>query len=206
MGTFWPQFNNARSVCAERNRVEARGFNLLQILDVEDLERTHSRILANLLNPRGTHGQGMLFLRRFLDHIGLAPVKSKLTASGTEVACELSVTNESIPDIRISCLPWLILLIENKVKADEHRAPDGKWQLEKYQEWLDEPEQVAEVKRLFFLTIHGGPSKSGVEDRDISYVHDLRKWLERSLECVAAPAVQHILRRYLETIDNLRNL
>src|SRR5437660_12720896 len=42
-------------------------FNIFQILRVGHLEvTTHSPILAELLNPKGRHGQGAAFLRLFL--------------------------------------------------------------------------------------------------------------------------------------------
>jgi len=46
---------------------EAEHFNVFQILKVQWAEtRTHSPFLANLLNPRGSHGQKALFLHTFL--------------------------------------------------------------------------------------------------------------------------------------------
>jgi hypothetical protein len=77
LGTFWPQFQDARVTYAESERREAPRFILLRLLGFVELEKTHSRILADLLNPRGTHGQNGLFLEGFLDHVGLGDIKPR---------------------------------------------------------------------------------------------------------------------------------
>jgi hypothetical protein len=81
LGIFWPQFEDARAAYAEHERTQASRFCLIRLLGIEELEKTHSRILADLLNPQGTHGQGRLFLEGFLDHIGLAHLKEKLVSN-----------------------------------------------------------------------------------------------------------------------------
>ena len=49
-------------------RATGEHFNIFQILRVGHLEvTTHSPILAELLNPKGNHGQGAVFLGRFLE-------------------------------------------------------------------------------------------------------------------------------------------
>ena len=42
-------------------------FNIFHILGVSHYENTHSTILAELLNPEGTHGLHNSFLKLFLD-------------------------------------------------------------------------------------------------------------------------------------------
>ena len=45
-------------------------FNIFTILDREtDEVKTHSAIIADLLNPDGLHGQGEVFARLFLDRL-----------------------------------------------------------------------------------------------------------------------------------------
>jgi PD-(D/E)XK nuclease superfamily len=196
---FWPQFEDARIAQRDRERMEASRFCLIRLLGVEELEKTHSRILADLLDPRGTHGQGSLFLEGFLDRIGLAEVRQKLSSSLSHVSVrsELAVTGEARPDIVISCVPWFIGVIENKIRSGE-----GYEQLKKYRAWLS-GQRVAK-KRLVYLTIYGRPSLSGAEDCSLSYARDVRLWLGACLKTVVAPAVEHALQRYLEVIAALR--
>lgn len=48
-------------------RREASEYNIFQILKLQTKEvRTHSAFLANLLKPDGSHGQGALFLKDFI--------------------------------------------------------------------------------------------------------------------------------------------
>lgn len=52
---------------AAEQRCTASAFNIFQVLGrIYDEVGTHSALLANLLNPQGSHGQGTLFLERFL--------------------------------------------------------------------------------------------------------------------------------------------
>ena len=55
------------AMSCELERQRASGFNLFRILGVAYLEvSTHSAILANLLDPRGSHAQGHVFFHAFL--------------------------------------------------------------------------------------------------------------------------------------------
>lgn len=55
-------------------------FNLFKTINVTtDEVRLHSRFLAELLNPAGTHGQESFFLNKFKNHIQPALEKGKKT-------------------------------------------------------------------------------------------------------------------------------
>src|SRR5690606_1578346 len=65
------QFLNEIKTIADsyKRMAEATGenFNIFSLLQVEtDEVRTHSRFIAELLNPNGTHNQGDVFLKKFL--------------------------------------------------------------------------------------------------------------------------------------------
>ena len=54
----------------ERAEVTGENFNVFSILDRESDEvKTHSAIIAELLNPQGSHSQGPLFLKLFLEKL-----------------------------------------------------------------------------------------------------------------------------------------
>ena len=55
-------------VIAARNREHGQSFNPLTLIKIG--ETSHSRLLGDLLNPHGSHGQGALFLDIFLTKIG----------------------------------------------------------------------------------------------------------------------------------------
>jgi len=57
------------------SRATGEQFNMFRVLGVGHLEvKTHSPILAELLNPKGKHGQGDVFLSLFLYRFEMDPV------------------------------------------------------------------------------------------------------------------------------------
>ena len=66
-------FQEVASICAlgqeqqeERNR-KGENYNLFSILNIERYELKHSALIANLLDPKGSHGCGDAFLRAFFE-------------------------------------------------------------------------------------------------------------------------------------------
>lgn len=58
----------------EEARATAPQYNVFRLLGLKRAEiGLHSPFLADLLNPHGTHGQGSLFLRHFLDTLSKVP-------------------------------------------------------------------------------------------------------------------------------------
>jgi hypothetical protein len=125
-------------------------FNLFNIIG--SCEATHSNLLAELLNPKGSHGQGGVFLRRFIDLI----VETK-TCRATipvlddyekvHVSTEYSignVTDESGGRIDILIREGIEprIIIENKIYAVEQ-----KHQVNRY-------ENFAPDAAILFLTLY----------------------------------------------------
>jgi hypothetical protein len=53
-------------------RATGEQFNVFNILGIGHYEvKTHSPMLGELLNPKGRHGQGAMFLRLFLGQFGI---------------------------------------------------------------------------------------------------------------------------------------
>lgn len=78
-------------------------------------ENTLSRVLADLLSPRGSHGQGLLFLRAFLRELDLPEVGAHEVVS---VRCEVLTSAGRRVDLVIDT-PRLLLGIENKPWASQ---------------------------------------------------------------------------------------
>jgi hypothetical protein len=207
---FWPAFRKAKAAWEARERVEAPRFNLIRLLELDRLEKNHSKILADLLDPQGTHAQGTVFLKRFLNLTGLSRLNIDVTSAGAnvEVSPEAWITAESRPDIVIRCAPSFFLIIENKIRHDEGIDSEGLGQLRRYRNWLDIQikNRTAREGVLIYLTIHPGKGKSGAEDRHLSYLADISRWLKECLAECSAPRVTQTLAQYLETIDELRYL
>lgn len=111
-------FSEARKKRNESQRTKAEDINIFEILGFTDDEVRHSKFLAWLLDPEGTHAQGNLFFRYFLKFAELdvtyadVPYKVK-----TEVKHE-----ESQIDIEIKSAKNFLIHIENKVFASEGDA------------------------------------------------------------------------------------
>jgi len=57
-------------------RATGESFNIFRVLGIGHLEvRTHSPILGELLDPKGSHGQGGVFLKLFLDQMRITDLK-----------------------------------------------------------------------------------------------------------------------------------
>jgi hypothetical protein len=69
----------------EIEKIKGETFNIFSILGVESKEnKTHSSFVAELLNPKGSHYMGSLFLKAFLNQIKYNGNLNIATASVTK--------------------------------------------------------------------------------------------------------------------------
>lgn len=122
-------------------------FNLFSAIGVDAAEIRHSRFLAWLLDPKGSHGAGDAYLRAFLQALPADSKTQRFLKSSdvgmTEVHCEFDRI-----DIRIvNTAQRVICAVENKVRIDE-----GNGQLRRYRELL-ESKYPDWHRRMVFLTL-----------------------------------------------------
>ena len=192
-------------------KATGKNFNVFSVLGVERKEVRHSAFLKDLLDPKGTHSQGVVFLEHFLK---LPPLLKKLPRSFYENLEEFQVTKEQyapysnneygLIDIflkkRDACI-----IIENKI--DRSLDPG---QLNKYYTYAKRMgfRQIC----LVYLTPEGKkPSKeslAGQESLDadrvicISYETHIVEWLEDCLEeVVGITRLHEILLQYKEITE-----
>ena len=122
-----PRLETARTLERELDSRLARRFNAFDYLRTDELGL--SRIVGDLLNPRGAHGQGPLFLRTLLD--GLQGFDAPDDLNRTRVTLEKQITDDRRLDIYVDIDERLSLAIENKPWAG-----DQKNQVRDYLEWL----------------------------------------------------------------------
>lgn len=197
-------------------QITGENFNVFRIVGMETSEvHTHSAFLGELLNPKGAHGQGSIFLKLFL----AAPVKSIDEKASTaqlirdfhaETArLELEVyigqidaeyTEGGRIDIVLTDQRGRHIFIENKINAR-----DQKNQMLRYNR--HDPKAA-----LFYLTLSGeSPSKDslgngGFEVHAISYQKDILQWLiQCRKESAMLPSVREALTQYVELIRFLTN-
>lgn len=191
-----------RAEADERDRLVASRFNIFRLLGVADLEvTTHSALLANLLDPQGSHAQKYLFLDRFLKMFKFAgfPVPDGDITSSRWLVEKEKVTQWGNLDLVVSCRSLgYLLVIENKVWAEEQ--PE---QLERYHNWMQTRRSTLPNQVLIYLTREGAESYThgGHPYFALSYRDDIRAWIESSLVDVKAPRVVEILGQYLEVIS-----
>lgn len=184
--------------------VSGENFNLFTILGLETKEvATHSQFIAELLNPKGSHGRGEKFLELFLIEVGIKDFEAK----GARVEVEHSFSGVLIDgefcsgriDIYIESNNRVIM-IENKILAYEQVD-----QLRKYKAFRKNGE-------LFFLTLLGDKSyQDGHKNliggyQRISYRDNIKNWLELCRkEAVESPLLRESITLYLNIVKKLTN-
>jgi len=192
-------------------RLKGENFNLFSILGMESAEnKTHSAFLGELLNPRGSHEMGSVFLEYFLESIQQDKyVESNfLDAASTTVILEKSIGTRDDEaktggrvDIFLQDQQEHNLLIENKLYASDQNV-----QIERYANYKKS------TSKVIYLTLDGkdpsGKSRGTlVADDDycnMSYGNEIVHWLERcQKEAVDRPVVRESIKQYLILIKKL---
>jgi hypothetical protein len=191
----------ARNICRYEQEIEratGAGFNLFDILQIGHLEvKTHSPILAELLNPAGSHRQGAIFLRHFLNVVGI----DGFDADSARVASEVGIGDLGRLDIEIVSKTGARIIIENKIGAVLQNK-----QLERYHQY--DPNAF-----LLFLTLNGDDpetNKQRVSDIFdgklivISYSQHILRWLNECRKEVATiPTVREAITQYIHLLQKL---
>lgn len=210
-------FQEVASICAlgqalqeERNR-KGENYNLFSILSIERYELKHSALIANLLDPKGSHGCGDAFLRAFFE-IALKGTaypfeKCTLPHSYTEYYTgPIAGDTGGRIDILVKSSHYG-LIIENKIYAGDQDK-----QLTRYDNYGKET-FGADGYLLVYLTLYGcDASKESTATKSaeevgylrLSYAKDILLWLK---ECVRLadnkPLVRESLNQYIRTIKQL---
>lgn len=183
-------------------------FNLISVMQMEwDETKTHSRILADLLNPNGSHGQGPIFLEKFLC-LSESLQDLNLDLSKVQVIVEKNIgkidshyQHGGRIDIVIEAGDKAVI-IENKINA-----PDQKNQLLRYQRYADCTYRGG--YRIIYLNKFGTPASdystgNKLSDDDylqLGYNDDILNWLE---DCQSyskdKPRIFDVLEQYKEAI------
>lgn len=194
----------------EQAKITGENFNVFSFLSIEEKEKTHSDIIAELLNPHGSHSQGPLFLKLFLEQLKpTMDVSNEHT--GFKVRTEVSFFNpatkeEGRPDIVIESVDAYIV-IENKIETGDHEE-----QLKKYYNHIKDEKRDKTIKRLYYLTLNGDKpnnyshprSESEIGFYQLSYCEDIIKWLEACIKEVARiPQIRETLYQYQMIVKKL---
>ena len=154
-----PRLEAARTVERELDRRLARQFNAFDYLRPD--EQGLSKMIRDLLDPEGPHGQGQIFLRLFLEGVGFA---RGADLRNSRVYVELTIEGQRRLDIAV-CIGGRhdghCLAIENKPFAD-----DQKDQIRDYLDWLRK--NYGDRFLLIYLPPRGeAPSDYSVKPADL---------------------------------------
>jgi len=186
-------------------RATGEHFNIFQILRVGHLEvTTHSPILAELLNPKGKHGQGAAFLRLFLARFDVHGFDAESETATMKMEYYTGPVTEKSGgriDIVVKDGKGSIISIENKIYAGDQEN-----QMTRYRDF--DPKA-----NLFYLTLDGRKPSNLTENelnriqcKCISYAEDILAWLKECRKDAAClPNVREIISQYIHLIEELTN-
>lgn len=185
---------------ARVSKAKGEYFNIFSILNMEtNEEQTHSKFIAELLNPRGRHGMVDRFLELFLEKFEIEDFRTELAKVDVEYHVgRVSDEHGGRIDILVRSGAKSIV-IENKIYAGEQHN-----QLLRYHNAFGE-------KELFFLTLDGAESsqhndlvRRKVNYRNISYEEDILDWLDACLkEAATVPVVRESIGQYMNLVKKL---
>jgi hypothetical protein len=179
-------------------------YNIFEITDINDDEVKVCRVLAGLLNPRGSHAKGSLYLRLFWETVSRKlPGGISLDFKKAQVSREYHIGEERRIDIVLET-GNVFVPIEVKI-----RAPDQQNQVHDYYGFS---QTKPGGTRVFYLTLDGHTpaipysAKSESEYVTISFADDILPWLEKCLareETNKTPAVWEVLKQLIVAIKSL---
>lgn len=174
-------------------------FNMFRICGVNHYENTHSAIISEFLDPRGTHGLKSNLLKCFIESLGDFFILNNFNIESAKIRTEHSTRFGRI-DILIEDNQHKAVIIENKIYAKDQ--PE---QLKRYDKYA---QIYANGYQILYLTLQGDQaslqSAEGISYLPISYKDHIIKWLE---ECVAIssryPIVRETLIQYINHVKQL---
>jgi hypothetical protein len=206
-------------------------FNIFKILKRStDEELGHSAFIAELLNPKGSHGQGRIFLDLFFEQLGLEEELQDIDHWRviTEVGKDMDGRIDILLVGRSESGRSIAVAIENKIYAEDQ--PE---QLFRYWKSLKTKFKAGQYGKngtkapyyLFYLTLHGHqPSNQSIGDipkealqwlrtegkcgqapvRLLSYSYDIIAWLQAChKKIVSCPYARENVSQYIDIVNSL---
>ncbi|MBP9017723.1 MAG: PD-(D/E)XK nuclease family protein [Paludibacteraceae bacterium] len=195
------RINEISNKYEEISKVSGDNFNVFRVIELtSDEVRLHSKFLAELLNPKGSHGQGSKFLDLFIQQFDIKNVDSETS----KVSVEESIGNKTPTtggriDILIEDTNKHTIIIENKIYASDQEN-----QLLRYYNYSRD--------NIFYLNLDGSdPSENSYQDLEkdkhfkiISYEYDILNWLENcKKESVSLPLLREGIAHYINLIKHI---
>ncbi len=177
-------------------------FNMFKICGVNHYENTHSAIIAEFLNPNGTHGLKSKLLECFIEMLGDKFNIKDFSPFRASVKKE-HFTGDGFIDILIKDNQNKAIIIENKIYASDQSE-----QLKRYDRYAQQ--QYKNGYQILYLTLDGQEaseqSGEGVDYVNISYETDIINWLEKCVSIATRyPIVRETIIQYINHLKQLTN-
>lgn len=175
--------------------ITGKNFNILSTGNVDKEEKFHQLLIADLLDPNGSHNQVDKFLNLFLKEIDMNDLKNP------SVYIEYVIDDKKRIDIVIEDNENIIA-IEMKIDSKDHVN-----QLKNYYNFIKNKNKKS---KLYYLTLFGeepsDESNQNVECELLSFKENISNWLEECIkEVYNIPNIRDSLLIYKDLIDKLTN-
>ncbi|RPG33259.1 MAG: hypothetical protein CBB72_009970 [Muricauda sp. TMED12] len=190
----------------EVSRLKGENFNVFSILNMEHKENgTHSAFLGELLNPKGSHSKGNLYLQLFLQTVG----NETIILDKASVVLEKFIGKRDDANLLGGRVDIYItdqvnsICIENKIYASDQNV-----QIQRY------CNHNKDNNTVYYLSLDGSDASTESKgelslDKDyycISYKTDIMDWLEACLkESAEDPILRESIRQYIILLKKLTN-
>ncbi len=174
-------------------------YNIFNILEITSKEVIICLFLADLLNPEGQHGCGILFLKSFVQQILKIYSMSDLLLSRTDVTKEFVIDNERRIDIVIQNSRFFIP-IEVKIYAGEQEG-----------QCYDYFQYVRNARLVYLTRFGDAPSEYSRKQKGgtdllpleniqcVSWACDICRWLEKLTMQLHEP-LKSMINQYIDAI------
>jgi len=199
--------SQVKTIVAKNNQLlDATGgrFNIFSVIGVNHYETINSSILAELLNPKGSHGLKHHFLSAFIEEVNKHGEMCLFDCKTANVTTEAYVGGNGRIDILIEDSNHHAIILENKIYANDQDR-----QLKRYNDYAANNYHEGNFT-ILYLTLDGvdasDNSGKGVEYIPISYKETIIEWLEECVRiAVHYPIVRETINQYINHVKQLTN-
>ena len=181
---------------AQAARFAAPSFSIFKYFSTSEDDIT--KILRDLLDPRGDHAQGALYLQAFLAQLRLPFTVPEQELGRATIRTQVRTPFNRRPDLLIEVPGRLVLGLENKINAaDQHE------QVKDYVEFVQSRPQGHNNWAFVFLTLDGSPpsprsispeARKELEKEHrllcLSYRKEIHDWLQSCIGPCRAESVR----------------
>jgi hypothetical protein len=180
-------------------RKTGKKYNIFKIAHISEKELVMCRVIADLLNPKGSHYKGDVYLKLFWDIVSKKMENCpELNTSNAVITTEYSIEANRRIDIVIED-GFIFVPIEAKIRAGEQKD-----QIKNYAKY-SQKKNGEKCIPVLYLTLYGESSETAADNEyiNISFHEDILTWLGKCLktnETENTPPVREIIKQLIEAI------